>query len=102
MKRDSHHPLLEALPGDAPPKEDSEDLTDEEIARAVIVASASELAHAISEELRSDPESANTGGFTVQSHELRRRGENLFWRTRLVSSQEPPKVLVYRVNWLGG
>lgn len=99
--RRSYHPLLEPL-SDDPPRDDSEDLTDEEIAGAVDTDGPETLARLIGQEVRHDPESTESGGWTVKLHELRRRGEDLFWRSRLVSTQEPDKVLVYRVNWLQG
>jgi hypothetical protein len=79
-----------------PPKEDSKDLTDEELAQVIPTSSSEELAKIIVEELR-------CGGLTIKSHELRRRGEDLFWRTHLVvAPTEPERVLLFRVNWLGG
>jgi hypothetical protein len=79
-----------------PPLEDSEDLTDAEIERAVSTANAGDLSKAIVGELKRDVR------FALRHHELRRRGSNLFWRTRLVTDKEPDRVLVYKVNWLGG
>lgn len=87
---------LESLVED-PPKEDSADLTDEEIAQAIVTTSHKELAQHLIEELR------RRDGLVVKSHELRRRGENLFWRTHLVfTPDEPDRVLLFRVDWLGG
>lgn len=81
---------------DDPPQEDSEDLSDEEIHGAVPTCSASELGKHLIEELR------RSEGLAVKGHELRRRGEDLFWRTRLVRAEEPERVLIFRVDWLGG
>lgn len=79
-----------------PPPEDSEDLTNEEVEGAVVTASAADLGKHIIEEIR------RREGLTVKCHELRRRGADLFWRTRLVLATEPERVLIFRVNWLGG
>lgn len=80
-----------------PPKEDSEDLTDEEIAQAVPTQDAKELAQHLIEELR------RREGLAVQRHELRRRGEHLFWRSHLVvGPAEPERVMIFKVDWLGG
>lgn len=88
--------LLEALIDD-PPKEDSEDLTDEEIAEAADTLSLGHLTQCLVEEIR------RRGGLSVKSHQLRRRGDNLYWRTHLVvTPDEPDRVLIFRVNWLGG
>lgn len=95
----SYHPLLEAVTN-PPPEEDSEDLTDVEVENAIPTEKADDLAHLIAEEVKHNPDSPETGGFTVQAHELRRRGEHLYWRVRLVSSSEPVKILVFQVDWL--
>ncbi len=80
-----------------PPQEDSPDLSDEEIERAIETAGHKDLAQHLVEELR------RREGLAVKSHELRRRGLNLFWRTHLVvTPAEPDRVLVFRVDWLGG
>lgn len=80
---------------DPPPKEDSPDLTDEEIERAIPTGDSSDLARHIIEELR------HSNGFAVSRYENRRRGERLFLRVRLVAPKEPDKVLVFSVDWLG-
>lgn len=86
---------LEDLIND-PPQEDSEDLTDEEVAQALPTNNHQELAQHLVEEIRRQE------GLAVKSHELRRRGEDLFWRTHLVVAPgEPDRILVFRVNWLG-
>lgn len=78
-----------------PPKEDSPDLTDDEVEAAVDTRDAEDLAKLTAKAVAQDTE------FTVTGHELRRRGDHLFWRTRLVAGGEPDKVLVFRVDWLG-
>jgi len=88
--------LLQSLIDD-PPKEDSEDLTDEEIALARPTKNLNELTKCIVEEIR------RREGLAVKRHELRRRGKDLFWRTHLVvTPDEPERVLLFRVDWLGG
>lgn len=77
-----------------PPKEDSEDLSDEEIEGAMASETSSDIAQRVRREILETP-------FRVKAHELRRRGEELFWRVRLVSGAVE-KVLVFRANWLGG
>lgn len=79
-----------------PPPEDSEDLTDVEVAHAVPTTDRRDLAHRIATALRiSGPE------FSLKGHELRRRKPHLYWRVRLVSAEEPDRVLVFRADWLG-
>lgn len=80
---------------DDPPVEDSPDLTDEEIERAIPTGDAHDLARALIEEIR------RSKGFAVRRYENRRRGDRLFWRVRLVAPKEPDKVLVFSVDWLG-
>lgn len=78
-----------------PPTEDSPDLTDEEIERAVFTRDSDELARHLADEIRRSTK------FAVNRYEIRRRGEHLFWRIRLVAPKEPDKVLVFAVDWLG-
>ncbi len=77
-----------------PPKEDSEDLTDEEVAGALEAKTSSDVARRVQQEILDS-------SFTIKAHELRRRGESLFWRVRLVDGAVE-KSLVFRVDWLGG
>lgn len=84
---------LETLMND-PPKEDSEDLTDEEVAGALEAKTSSDVARLVRQEVLDS-------SFTVKAHELRRRGDALFWRVRLVA-RDVEKVLVFRADWLGG
>lgn len=76
---------------EGPPKEDSEDLTDEEISRAIPTRGSSDVARALKTEAL---------GVSIKAHELRRRGDNLFWRVRLAT--DPERTLIFGVNWLGG
>lgn len=90
--------MTKALPAltEDPPKEDSEDLTDSEIERAVFTRSLQELTQRLTEEIQQNRD------FSLKRHELRRRGGHLFWRTTLVANREPDKVLVFSVDWLQG
>lgn len=78
-----------------PPKEDSDDLTDDEIEAAVETRGPDDLAHLVCEAIKESRK------FTVDAHELRRRGEHLYYRCHMVCAQEPDRVLIYRVDWLG-
>lgn len=78
-----------------PPEEDSEDLMDEEIEQAIVTKNPDDLAKLICAAIKESRK------FTLQSHELRRRGSRLFWRSRLVCAREPDRVLIYGVDWLG-
>ncbi len=86
-------PLLETLLTD-PPKEDSDDLADDEVAGALESETSSDIAQRVRQEILDT-------SFTVKAHELRRRGDSLFWRVRLVAG-DVEKVLVFRADWLGG
>lgn len=80
---------------DDPPKEDSPDLSDDEVEAAVETKGMEDLAKLIAQEV------AHDSSFVVSGHELRRRGDSLYWRARLVGAEgEPDKVLVYKVDWL--
>lgn len=84
---------LETLLTD-PPKEDSDDLTDDEVAAAIETKDSSGVVQRLRGEIIETT-------FTVKAHELRRRGDSLFWRVRLVAG-DVEKVLVFRADWLGG
>lgn len=74
------------------PDEDSDDLTDEEVAAAITSSGPKDIAAALAEVLQA--------GYEVQAHERRRRGVQSFWRIRLVHPSGPDKVKVFRVDWL--
>jgi hypothetical protein len=38
--------------------------------------------------------------FALKSHELRRRDHHLYYRVRMVATQEPDKVLIFQVDWI--
>ncbi len=86
---------LPALTED-PPKEDSPDLEDAEVERAIFTKDTDELARLLTDEIRRNHH------FVMKKHELRRRGEHLYSRVTLVANKEPDKVLVFQVDWLQG
>jgi hypothetical protein len=79
-----------------PPKEDSEDLTDEEISLAVPTANKGELTQLMVQEIHRNM------GASFEGHELRRRGEHFYLRTQMRTDREPNKTLIFQVDWLGG
>jgi hypothetical protein len=85
-----------------PPEEDSEDLTDEEIQRAIETQNEDDMAKLIAREL--SPGVASLGKadarYALHRQELRRRRPHLYNRVSLCCAGEPDKVLVYRVDWL--
>lgn len=81
-----------------PPEEDSEDLTDAEIASAEVTEDANHFVKVLEETLRPMVR-PNVGG-AIQAYELRRRKPHLYCRTRINFHGEPDKVLVFRVDWL--
>lgn len=86
-------PLIKLV--EDPPKEDSPDLTDDEIEDATDTEGPDDLAQVVVEEIKLSKK------FSVGGYELRRRGDDLFLRVRLVCAQEPARVLIYKVSWLG-
>ncbi len=82
-----------------PPKEDSVDLTDAEIDIAVLTKDMEDFIRTLEEELRPLVR-PNVGG-AIKSYDLRRRGNNLYCRTKVLLDGEPDKVLVFQVNWMG-
>jgi hypothetical protein len=81
-----------------PPKEDSIDLTDGEISLAVPTKNMEDFVRALEEELRPLVR-PNVGG-TIKSYDLRRRGDNLYCRAKVLLDGEPDKVLVFQVDWM--
>ena len=80
------------------PKEDSSDLTDAEIEMAVQTTNLEDFVRSIEEEIR--PSVRPNVVAAIKSHDLRRRGEDLYCRTRILFDGEPDKVLIFRVNWM--
>lgn len=77
-----------------PPEDDSPDLTDEEIAQAALVLNPSELETAFRDVLH--PEDPRKRTF-----QLCRRKPHMYCRLRLSTGQEPDKVFLFRLDWLG-
>lgn len=70
--------------------EDSEDLTDEEIASAIYTRDTTDIVRHIMEAQR-------PMGSPVR-HEIRRRSLKLYWRATIMG--DPDKVLLFHVDWL--
>lgn len=83
-------------------EEDSEDLTDEEVERAVVATSPSAISQAALEPIKQITERTEgiPGHRLTVKHELRRRKPHLYWRLRLTSSEVAEEVLVFRADWL--
>lgn len=71
--------------------EDSVDLTDAEVAAAIPTSSEQHLVALLTEQLRS--------GCSLGTRGIRRRRPHLYLKYQVYSG-EPPKVLVYCVDWL--
>jgi len=76
--------------------EDSDDFTEDEAQRAIITTGSDELVQWVLKHVRG----SRVAKYTVQNHELRRRGDHLYYRARLVAQQEPDRVLIFRVDWV--
>lgn len=85
-----------------PPLEDSEDLTDSEVEKAVETEDEADLAKKICHELNPGTASVNKldARFAIKRHELRRRKPHLYWRAILGCPGEPDRVRTYKVDWL--
>lgn len=83
------------LTGDLP-QEDSEDFSAEEAASAIPTQNSEDLVKRLMKQVRG----SRVSKFTVQSHELRRREGRLYYRIRMTATQEPDKVLVFKVDWI--
>jgi hypothetical protein len=79
-----------------PPEEESEDFSVEEATRSVLTTNADDLIERIMQQVRG----SKVSKFTVDRHELRRKKGHLYYRLRLVATNEPPKVLVYQIDWV--
>jgi len=79
-----------------PPEEDSEDFSLEEAKRSVLTANADDLIEKVMHQVRG----SKVAKFAVDRHELRRKEGHLYYRLRLVATNEPPKVLVYQIDWV--
>lgn len=83
---------------EAPPEEDSPDLTDEEIEGAIKTHDSNSFVKALEEIIRPLVR-PNVGG-TIVKHELRRRSPHLYCRTRIALDGEPDKVILLEIDWL--
>lgn len=76
------------------PDEDSEDLTDEEVAQAIPTEGTHALSQRVVAFLQEHP------GMQLEKHELRRRKPHLYWRVRLRVPMDEERVLVFLADWL--
>jgi hypothetical protein len=76
------------------PEDDSEDLTDDEVAQAVPTVDTHDLSKQVVDVLRGHP------GTQLERHELRRRKPHLYWRVRLKEPSGVELVLVFLADWL--
>lgn len=80
---------------DAPPDEDdSLDLTNEDVQRAVLTTSAAEVASMIASKLK------ERSGWAIKGHELRRRKPSLYWINTLRAPTGETETLIFKVDWL--
>jgi hypothetical protein len=76
------------------PDEDSEDLLDEEIARAIPTTDATDLGKKLHDYLLEHP------GEQVSGYELRRRKPHLYWRAQVVHPEHPTESVIFTADWL--
>lgn len=82
-------------------EEDSADLTDEEVKRAVETTGSNQLAQLLLRALAGGSRSVGESGrYTVARHEIRRRQPHLYLRSFLVGADKTEVVLLHRVDWL--
>lgn len=79
-----------------PPEEDSEDFSVEDANRSIPTLGAEDLVEKVMHQVRG----SRVTKFVVDRHELRRKEGHLYYRLRLVATNEPPKVLVYQIDWV--
>lgn len=83
------------------PEEDSEDLTDDEIAGAVPTRSVQTVIEVVSAFCEGCPECADSAvRMSVTEHALRRRRPNLFWRVTFKCGNGHDERVTFRVNWM--
>lgn len=80
------------------PEEDSEDLTDSEISRAIQTKGVQTIIEVLGAFCGSCPKCGL--GMSVGGHALRRRRPNLFWRTMLSCSAGHDEQVTFQVNWM--
>lgn len=92
--------FLPTLP--APEAADAADLSDYEVERAVETSDSEQLIGLLARALSPGEASIGKGDarYALAKQEIRRRRPHLFLRSTLVCPGEPPKVLVFRVDWL--
>ena len=85
-----------------PEEEDSPDLSDQEVESATNTSSDKELARLLVQALSPGEASVDKGTarYVLARQEVRRRRPHLYLRSLLVCPGEPPKVLVYRIDWM--
>jgi len=76
------------------PEEDSEDLLDSEVERAVVTTSVTDIAQKMSQYIKD-----HRG--QLSSHEFRRRKPHLYWRSRVHLPDGTEETLVYQIDWMG-
>jgi hypothetical protein len=76
------------------PEEDSPDLTDEEIERAVPTDGPRDISRGVLADFQESP------GIQLEGHELRRRKPHLYWRVKLLSAAGVPRTLIFQADWL--
>jgi hypothetical protein len=76
------------------PEEDSSDLTDEEIERAIPTDNTQGISQRIVADLQESP------GMQLESHELRRRKPHLYWRVKLQTAAGEQHSLIFLADWL--
>jgi hypothetical protein len=82
-------------------EEDSADLTDNEVERAVVTVGFNQLAQLLARALAPEHTSVgNKGRYAVERHEIRRRSPHLYLKSYLVCPGAPPKVVLHRVDWM--
>lgn len=87
---------LEGLSLEGLEPQDSEDFGPEEAERATVTEGPDDLVQRLMKHVRGN----RVAKFALQSHELRRRDQHLYYRVRMVATQEPDKVLIFRVDWI--
>lgn len=79
-----------------PPEEDSEDLSDEEIAGSTDTSSSEGVVEGLKDLVCAVCHQA----LLLRKHELRRRAPSLYWRVRLACEQGHETGRLFRVSWL--
>ena len=87
---------LEGLSLDGLEPVDSDDFGSEEAERATVTEGPDDLVQRLMKQVRGN----QVAKFTLKSHELRRRERHLYYRVRMTATQEPDKVLIFRVDWM--